>query len=1279
MKTDCQIGDARHSLVIRCLIVVLALVTGVTTAHATVSGTRESSFEYDPTTGLLTKEIIEPNDANFRVETEHLYDAFGNTTKVITTGNDMGNSKDIATRQSETTYYGAGSSYPAGQFPRFVNNALGHQEEWVSYDEATGSPTKQKGPNGLESEWEYDALGRVTKEIAPDDSYVTYQYKYCNEVTGNDACPTGIHAAYVIIAESKDSNNNQNAPRSRVYYDSHGREVASDTQSFDGTNGNEYIRARTEYDAKGRTLRESRPHLASDANPLYWTSYAYDSINRVTEVTLPDQSKSTTQYFGLLTIVKNDKDQQTLTSKNMRGEVIGVKQLAPNGGFLTCTLYYYDAFGNLTAIRVLDPDQITGSTDTSFSQTGLNLNVTVFEYDKAGNKVKSYDPDMGIWSYEYNVLGELISQTDAKNQTTTMAYDLLGRPTTRTELTGNIVSTWTYDNGPTGIGKLHTAIRDGHTQTVQYDVLGRPDQITSALTGDVPETYTATYDASRRLNQVEYPSGLEVKYEYNTRGYEHRLRNVATNAVLWEAAEFDHELRLTKEKFGNDVITDRTYKQDQGTLSTIKAGLDNGLGTNTAANSDVADFLYSFDALGNLTSRWDFAQPSHLIEMFSYDHLNRLECYAEAAGIAVCGSAGTQNIKTVTYDATGNILTKTDVGTYQYGYQQGGFGVSRPHAVTMTSMGGMDTHYSYDANGNMISSGTLDGANLDLSNSRIITWTSFNKVKQIYDGTIVDPAARVSSFTYGAERQRVKMISSRGSTFYYAAFGVMSEKLLNSPGGATEIWTDYLYAGGAMVGSHVTTDDPQAGIDRKTSWFILDHLGSVAVITDDAGLVTEQLSYDAWGKRRHPDGQDDGAGALPSTNFTQTAMTRGFTGHEMLDDSGLINMNGRVYDPSLGRFLSADPIIPDLYIAQALNRYTYVMNNPLSYTDPSGHIFGAIFAIFKLVVAKLVAIAPTLLQIANVLANPLAAAIKGGLAILGIKGAAASVLAAGIQIGIQGGNLTDLFTTVALNFAEGWAQEFAGAVGDLYGEVGSLGKEVARAVTHGVVQGGIYEISGREFEAGFLAGGMSSFVGSVGISSDWKDGYGEAVSMIAGAAGSKLGGEKFVDGANTGSAVWVYNHTADHSNGDNLDRVQGVLDVVGLIPVFGNAADLANAAIYTARGDYAGAAMSMGAAVPGAGLAAGGAKIARRLFRGKTRQAAIDAHRKADGSLNCAYCDKVLTEKPGKPNSVTVDHVQAHSKGGPTTVANSKLACKSCNSSKGKKDLGTEWTPPNER
>jgi RHS repeat-associated protein len=112
---------------------------------------------------------------------------------------------------------------------------------------------------------------------------------------------------------------------------------------------------------------------------------------------------------------------------------------------------------------------------------------------------------------------------------------------------------------------------------------------------------------------------------------------------------------------------------------------------------------------------------------------------------------------------------------------------------------------------------------------------------------------------------------------------------------------------------------------------LTDHLGSIDTISDETGSLATltRLSYDAFGMRRNL--------TAAASGVIASVTHKGFTGHEMLDNVELIHMNGRVYDPLTGRFISADPFVQEPLFSQSLNRYSYVANNPLSYVDPSGY------------------------------------------------------------------------------------------------------------------------------------------------------------------------------------------------------------------------------------------------------------------------------------------------------------------------------------------------------
>ncbi len=138
----------------------------------------------------------------------------------------------------------------------------------------------------------------------------------------------------------------------------------------------------------------------------------------------------------------------------------------------------------------------------------------------------------------------------------------------------------------------------------------------------------------------------------------------------------------------------------------------------------------------------------------------------------------------------------------------------------------------------------------------------------------------------------------------------------------------YIYTPAGLTAMYVkrpTTD--------SLYYLLTDHLGSITMVTRANGSVAETFSYDAWGRRRNP--TDLSYNNVPLPRCT----SRGYTGHEHLAGVNLINMNGRVYDPLMGMFLSPDPVLQSPNDPLNYNRYSYCVNNPLKYTDPDGELF----------------------------------------------------------------------------------------------------------------------------------------------------------------------------------------------------------------------------------------------------------------------------------------------------------------------------------------------------
>ena len=300
-----------------------------------------------------------------------------------------------------------------------------------------------------------------------------------------------------------------------------------------------------------------------------------------------------------------------------------------------------------------------------------------------------------------------------------------------------------------------------------------------------------------------------------------------------------------------------------------------------------------------------------LTETFTYDALDRL------SSSQVSDATTTQTAVNYYYNAMGNLTTKGDVGTYTYPALPNTD--PRPHAVTGISFnGGGSATYAYDNNGNMTGG---DG--------RTMTWYSFDKPKSI------NKSGNTRDFYYGPDRGRYKQVHNSTPKHYIED----SLVTVNDPGGTVETWEMTVFANGQAV-AVVKDEDNSGTITKTTNYLHRDHLGSITAVTDLSGstLNIESLSYDAFGGRRDA---SDWVGAAVGT----PSLDRGYTGHEHLDDVDVIHMNGRIYDPELGRMLSPDPVVQAPTVGQNYNRYSYVLNNPLKYTDPSGYIFDGCFGI----------------------------------------------------------------------------------------------------------------------------------------------------------------------------------------------------------------------------------------------------------------------------------------------------------------------------------------------
>lgn len=876
--------------------------------------TRTSAWEYYPSgihKGMLKTEIIEPDQPEYRRAIEYTYNDFGlKETETLT-------APGMAPRVTQYSYD------PQGRFLTSVENALGHTVTY-GYDAVTGWKTSQTDPNGLTTTWDYDPIGRLLTETGPGGQRQETRINGCDS-----ACP--VHATYYGESWTADVNGAAISPRTYEYKDLFGRTIETRTQGFSG----QMISVRTEYDENAQVIRESEPYKAGQS-PSWHTVNSRDVMGRPLLETAPTGLKVSTQYQGLTTV-------QTLSgiapqTSSVTDDVLGQTRQTTDTGNRTLR-FHYDAAGNLT--RTVLPDQTELTT----------------EYDTLGRKIASDDPNMGLWRYAYNGDGAPVLQENGNGIRVCMAYDALGRMirrvddyrsslewqaaigAARNQCAGQSATTqWAYDDPTKGLGRLALVQHGlGHSESVDYDGLGRPIKTTVQLDGT---TYTSEqrFDGitGRLIEEVlphrHTPQGgtpkVTVEYRYNNLGYLKEIGNPEEpDYYYWRVTGQNVRGQVTQRLLAGGMMREsRGYRASDGLLSSKSV---------TPVYGDAHVYLrtYVYDAKGRMTTSTIInSMPvsgtvppgmdlSEYLESIGYSGTNYLydqhdRLVKENVSRSAFGDLLME--ETFEYDLMGNITHHSGVGSYHYGetcnYSEQTF-TPGPHAVTRTE-GIRSGTYCYDHAGNMISGG-----------GKQITYSGFNKPLSVIT------ASAQAQFEYGAGRELLRMTVTAGNkTTSQVNLGQYEYVAVTENGITTEKERFSLPGGVILSFANGGANDPEE------RYLITDAVGSTEVIADNLGQVLERYRYDAWGRPRSPvslasltDSQWFNLNRLEKTSG------KGFSGHNTLDEIGLVHMGGRIYDPTLGRFLSADPIVKGLGNVESYNRYAYALNSPLNYTDPSGY------------------------------------------------------------------------------------------------------------------------------------------------------------------------------------------------------------------------------------------------------------------------------------------------------------------------------------------------------
>ena len=368
-----------------------------------------------------------------------------------------------------------------------------------------------------------------------------------------------------------------------------------------------------------------------------------------------------------------------------------------------------------------------------------------------------------------------------------------------------------------------------------------------------------------------------------------------------------------------------------------------------------------------------------------------------------------------------------------------------------------------------------------------IAYTSFDKVKAITEG------GNTLEYTYGYDKQRIGMVDTVDGVSRRKVYADLCEfvAVTDSLGSSTFSRTFIVgpYGVFAVVEKH--------GDEESTHYILKDHLGSWTTITDSEGNVEQELSFDAWGNLRNP--------VTWSGSYSGTPMfDRGCTGHEHMMAFGLINMNGRLYDPVMSTFLSVDNYVQEPDFSQNFNRYAYCLNNPLKYVDPDGESITLLTAIAISAAVSMVSTVATNI----VYDRPL----YEGLGKAAVVGALQGVFSFGIgtAAGIIG-------------------EAVKGVSNATWGMVAQAGFQV---LAHGTLGGISTEARGGKFWSGFASGAVASFVSTItGVSckefhvpDSWTKAAMVAAGGLSGGVSASMAGGDFWEGMCNGLICSGLNH-----------------------------------------------------------------------------------------------------------------------------------------------------------
>lgn len=836
-------------------------------------------YNYDNKANLI-RMVEDSLTSSMKLVHSYDYDHFGNRTKETISGSN----------QSRVTKISYSSS---GRFPTKKTDAAG-QVVHYNFDDQTGVLQSERDTIGTTT-YTYNSFGQKISTHFPDGVQTTTATQYVSGVvgvkysitdTGTNASPvtTWYNASGKPVCQMKMSFGGQSVYTVQKYYENGSTQMVSEpffgtsvanatSRSFSTDDATFYT-----YDAYGRVLREQAPGIDNQ--------YIYGGL-------------TTTIYKldGALKTVLNDVGwiQSKAILDRSTVPIPGPLLMLPFNRNKAVTYAYFPT----GLVKSITPDG------------GMTINL---RYDEHGNRTLMDDPDAGEIRTTYNAFDQIVKHKQAIHSdtavVTTYTYSSLdGKLLTETTSGDNHrTKTYTYNSKfPTLPSRV--AYNNNEYKSYSYDAYGRTKS-TTQVCNDVIMTDEYSYSNGLMTSHSHIENDriiVRENYTYDSYGNQisESIADVPSPIEVWELLETNARGQILREKKGNKITT-YTYDNAGRVLSMVAPGIMN--------------LSYTYDEAGNVATKCDGVAMQYTT--YTYDDKNRLTNwliqdagYSLGGGISPLGEGTPYGI---VYDqTTGNIdeiSEGNDIALLSY------MASGKPHALESLNHSSVDYAPNY------------------------ITYNDKGKMETI------DSDNESYQIVYGVDESRIKSILTKNNQQTTRYYGNGLEKV-SDPAGNIDYLT-YLCHGAIAVHhtpivANLMSPPPSGGGEGGGSQVIYqaptmptyvlqgyyDAQGSlIALVNNNTGAVVQRYAYDPWGKRVDPFDWT----ALEDSPSEFCHINRGYTMHEHLDDFCLINMNGRVYDPTVVQFLSPDNYIQDPYNWLNYNRYAYCYFNPLLYYDPSG-------------------------------------------------------------------------------------------------------------------------------------------------------------------------------------------------------------------------------------------------------------------------------------------------------------------------------------------------------